>query len=132
MPVVFGSYGIGLGRLMGAIVELLSDAKGIVWPKEIAPYQAHIIAISGGNKDVITEANNLYSLLKDHGIETLYDDRDLRAGEKFADSDLIGIPTRLIVSEKTLSAGGVEVVSRSSGATTLVSESAIIDVLTKE
>src|SRR3989344_1409357 len=132
MPVVFGSYGIWLGRLMGAIVELLSDAKGIVWPKEIAPYQAHIIAISGGNKDVITEANNLYSLLKDHGIETLYDDRDLRAGEKFADSDLIGIPTRLIVSEKTLSAGGVEVVSRSSGATTLVSESAIIDVLTKE
>ncbi len=128
-PVVFGSYGIGLGRLMGTIAELLSDEKGLVWPKEVAPYQAHLITISGGNKDVVAEADNLYNLLAEHGIETLYDDRDLRAGEKFADSDLIGIPTRLVISEKTLSEGGVEVVSRKTGATTLVSESAIIDVL---
>ncbi|MDO8552707.1 MAG: aminoacyl--tRNA ligase-related protein [bacterium] len=132
VPVVFGAYGIGLSRLMGTIVELLSDEKGIVWPNEVAPYQAHIISISGGNKDVVAEADNLYNLLTEHGIETLYDDRDLRAGEKFADSDLIGIPTRLVVSEKTLSAGGVEVVSRNGGGTTLVPESAIIDSLVEK
>lgn len=132
VPVVMGSYGIGPGRVMGTIVEVLGDEKGIVWPKEIAPYQAHIIAISGGNKDVVAEADNLYNLLAEHGIETLYDDRDARAGEKFADSDLIGIPTRLVISEKTLSEGGVEVVSRKTGGTTLVSESAIIETLTEK
>jgi len=131
-PVVMGSYGIGPGRVMGAIVEVLGDEKGIIWPKEIAPFQAHLILISGGNKDVVAEADNLYNLLAEHGIETLYDDRDVRAGEKFADSDLIGIPTRLVISEKTLAEGGVEVISRKTGGTTLVSESAIIDALSKE
>lgn len=128
-PVVMGSYGIGPGRLMGTIVEVLSDEKGIVWPREVAPFAAHIVAISGGNKDVVSEANRLYDLLKEHGIEAFYDDRDVRAGEKFADSDLIGIPTRLVVSEKTLAEGGVEVVSRQSGTTTLVPDSAIIQQL---
>ena len=128
-PVVMGSYGIGPGRLMGAIVEVLSDEKGLVWPKEVAPFPVHIVLISGGNKDVIAEAERLYELLKEHGMEALYDDRDLRAGEKFADADLIGIPTRLVVSEKTLAEGGVEVVSRQTGAATLVPESAIIENL---
>lgn len=128
-PVIMGSYGIGPGRVMGTIVEVLSDPKGIVWPKEVAPYQAHIVSISGGNYDVVAEADRLYDSLTEHGIEALYDDRDVRAGEKFADSDLIGIPTRLVVSEKTLAEGGVEVVSRQTGGTTLVSESAIIDTL---
>ncbi len=128
-PVVMGSYGIGPGRVMGAIVEVLSDEKGIVWPKEAAPFPCHLILISGGNKDVVAEADRLYGLLAEHGIEALYDDRDLRAGEKFADSDLLGIPTRLVVSEKTLAEGGVEVVSRQSGGTTLVPESAIIGFL---
>jgi len=131
-PVVMGSYGIGPGRVMGAIVEVLGDEKGIIWPKEIAPFQAHLILISGGNKDVVAEADNLYNLLAEHGIETLYDDRDVRAGEKFADSDLIGIPTRLVISEKTLAEGGVEVISRKTGGTTLVSESAIIDALSEK
>ena len=129
VPVVMGSYGIGPGRVMGAIVEVLSDEKGIVWPKEVAPFQAHLVAISGGNKDVIAEADNLHNLLTEHGIETLYDDRNVRAGEKFADSDLIGIPTRLVISEKTIAEGGVEVVSRKTGGTTRVSESAIIEHL---
>lgn len=78
---------------------------------------------------MVAEANRLYDSLAEHGIEALYDDRDVRAGEKFADSDLIGIPTRLVVSEKTLAEGGVEVVSRKTGGTTLVSESAIIETL---
>lgn len=128
-PVVMGSYGIGPGRVMGAIAEVLSNENGIVWPKEIAPFPAHIISISGGNKDVVAEADRLYELLKEHGIEPLYDDRDVRAGEKFADSDLIGIPMRLVVSEKTLSEGGIEVLSRAAGTTTLVPDSAIIQTL---
>jgi len=130
-PVIFGAYGIGLGRVMGTIVELLSDEKGIVWPKEVAPFPVHLISIASGNLDVVAEADRLYELLAEHGIEALYDDRDVRAGEKFADADLIGIPTRLVVSEKTMSAGGVEVVSRADGTTTMIPESDIIERLTK-
>jgi len=123
---------------MGTIVEVLSDAKGIVWPKEVAPYPVHLISISGGNADVVAEADRLYDLLAEHGIEALYDDRDVRAGEKFADADLIGIPSRLVVSEKTMSSGGVEMIisdgrlpAGRQGATTLVPESDIIERLSK-
>lgn len=131
LPVVMGSYGIGPGRLMGTIVEVLSDEKGIVWPEEVAPFSLHLIAITGGNADVVKEANRLYDLLKEHEIEVLYDDRDVRAGEKFADADLIGIPLRLVVSEKTMSEGGVEVTLRKNGGATLVPESRIIERLKK-
>lgn len=129
--VIMGCYGIGVGRLMGSIVEALSDEKGIVWPKEVAPYDIHLVSITGGNKDVEAEADRTYELLREHGFEVLYDDRDLRAGEKFADSDLIGIPLRLVVSEKTVSAGGVEVVQRGNGSSSLVSESELIERLEK-
>src|SRR3989344_5512088 len=129
VPVVMGSYGIGPGRLMGTIAEVLSDEKGVVWPREVAPFDAHLIAITGGNADVAAEADRLYELLKDNGVETLYDDREARAGEKFADADLIGIPKRIVISEKTMSGGGVEVVARSDGATAFVPESGIIEHL---
>ena len=129
VPVVMGSYGIGPGRLMGAVVEVLADEKGTRWPREVAPFDAHLIAITGGNADVAAEADRLYELLKDNGVETLYDDREARAGEKFADADLIGIPQRVVVSEKTVSRGGFEVVSRSDGATAFVPESGIIEHL---
>ncbi len=125
-PIV-GCYGIGTTRLMGTIVEVLSDEKGIVWPKSVAPFQAHLIALSGGNADVSAEADRLYELLKDHGVDTLYDDRDIRAGEKFADADLIGIPSRIVVSEKTMSEGGVELSGRTNGATSIVSDSEIVE-----
>lgn len=127
--VVMGSYGIGPGRLMGTIVEALSDDKGIVWPREVAPFAVHLVSIAGKNSDVVAEADRLYDLLVENGIETLYDDRDIRAGEKFADSDLIGIPKRLIVSEKTMSEGGAEVVSRKEGDSALVSDSQLIEHL---
>ena len=129
VPVVMGSYGIGPARLMGTIVEVLSDSKGIVWPKEVSPFAVHLIAITGGNKDVEKEAEHLYQNLNDNGIEVLFDDRDVRAGEKFADSDLIGISTRLVISEKTVAQGAVEVVNRADGTTALVPESGIIDFL---
>ncbi len=135
---IMGCYGIGTTRLMGAIVEVLSDERGIVWPEEVAPFPAHLVAITGGNKDVIAEADRLYDLLREHGIETLYDDRDLRAGEKFADSDLIGIPVRLVISEKTMQEGGIEMITRGrqksgrQGTTSLIPDSEIIERLSKK
>lgn len=110
--VIMGSYGIGLGRLMGTVVEVLSDDKGIVWPEEIAPFQVHLLSLSENAEKL---ADKVYESLTSKGIEVLYDDRDLRAGEKFADSDLIGIPTRVIVGEKTLESKKLEVKDRATG-----------------
>jgi prolyl-tRNA synthetase len=130
IPVILGSYGIGITRLLGVLVEIFSDAKGIIWPASVSPFAVHMIAIAGSNTEVEKEADRLYDLLTENGIDVLYDDRDRRVGEKFADADLIGIPTRLVISEKTISAGGVEVVSRASGKATLIPESGIIEHLT--
>lgn len=112
-PAIMGSYGIGLGRVMGTVAEVLSDDKGLIWPEEIAPFKIHLISIGEGAKK---EADELYERLTKKGIEVLYDDRDLRPGEKFADSDLIGIPTRVVLSEKTLAEGKLEIKDRKSGA----------------
>lgn len=96
-----GSYGIGVGRSMACIVETHHDKKGIIWPKSVAPYEVHLIDISDG-KRVNAEARKIYEALKKEGIEVLWDDREnVSAGVKFADSDLIGIPVRLLISEKT-------------------------------
>ena len=114
-PVVTGAYGIGPGRLIGAIVEVLNDKKGIVWPREVAPFAAHLIEINPKNAPAVArEAEQVYKELTAAGIETLWDDRPATAGEKFADSDLIGIPVRLVVSEKTLTKNIVEFKNRSS------------------
>ncbi len=129
VPVWLASYGIGVTRLMGVLVEKFADEKGIVWPKEVAPFNVHLVSLAGGNVDIQKEADRMYEMLTENGIEVLYDDRDARAGEKFADAELIGIPTRLVVSEKTISAGGVEVAARSNGKGKLVAESDIIDTL---
>ncbi|QQG37517.1 MAG: prolyl-tRNA synthetase [Candidatus Kaiserbacteria bacterium] len=126
-----GSYGIGPARLMGTIAEVLSDDRGLVWPAEIAPFAVHLIAITGGNADVAAEAERYFEMLKENHIEVLFDDRDVRAGEKFADSDLLGIPTRLVVSEKTMAEGGVEMVNRKDKAATIVAESDVIGRLLK-
>lgn len=124
-PVFMGSYGIGLGRLMGTVAEVLSDGNGLVWPASIAPFRVHLIAIFDKEGKVARAAEELYSNLTQQGIEVLYDDRDERAGEKFADSDLIGIPTRVIVSEKTLAENVVEVKDRKSGEVKKVSPAEI-------
>ena len=130
-PVILGSYGIGITRLMGTVVEIFADDKGLVWPKELSPFPVHLVSITSGNEQVSKEADRLYEQLKENGIECLYDDRDARAGEKFADSDLIGIPLRVVISEKTMSSGGAEVVERATGAAKLVPESGIIEYLQK-
>lgn len=126
-PVTMGSYGIGPTRLVGVIVETLSDDKGIVWPEAVAPFAVHLISLAGSNKDVVIEADRVYDLLTDHGIEVLYDDRDVRTGEKFADAELMGMPWRMVISEKTIAAGAFELVRRESGATTMVPESQILE-----
>ncbi len=102
-----GSYGIGPSRVMGTIVEVLSDDRGIVWPETVAPFKVHLISL---NKDDETET--IYNDLIARGMDVLFDDRDVRAGEKFADADLIGIPYRVVVSEKTLAEGNVELKQR--------------------
>jgi prolyl-tRNA synthetase len=114
-PVVMGSYGIGPARLMGTIVETLADDKGIVWPESVAPFDVHLVELGGDNEDVRREAEELYRELTQAGVDVLYDERDLRAGEKFADSDLIGIPLRIVVSPKSLAAGKFECVERATG-----------------
>ncbi len=104
-PVFMGSYGIGVPRLMGAIVEALSDDKGIVWPKSVAPFDVHLVLVNGSD-ETNARAESIYKKLVEQktktgqNIEVIFDDRDARAGEKFGDSDLIGIPTRVVISDK--------------------------------
>lgn len=129
-PVFMGSYGIGPARLMAVVAELLSDDKGLVWPESIAPFRVHLIELSSDNEEVSKEAAELYRELTEAGVEVLWDDRDARAGEKFADSDLLGIPLRVVVSEKTLAAGTFECVERSSGHTSHKSIQELIGHLT--
>ncbi len=123
---IMGCFGIGITRLMGVIVEALSDEKGIVWPESVAPFRVHLVEIPSESTDVRAEAGELYRELTEAGVEVLWDDRDVRAGEKFADSDLMGIPMRIIVSEKTLTAGKFECVERASGHTSHKSISELI------
>lgn len=97
-----GCFGLGISRTMGAIVEVFHDEKGIIWPEAVAPYQVHLIGLDLEDKDVNQMAEKTYQLLQTEGVEVLFDDRvDMSAGEKFADSDLIGIPYRVVISKKT-------------------------------
>lgn len=114
-PVVMGSYGIGPTRLLGTVVEILSDNKGIVWPESIAPFQVHLLSL-GADK----EANEWYEKLQSAGIETLFDDREVSAGEKFGDSDLLGMPWRVVVSKRSLEKGGAEVKRRTDSESKMV------------
>ncbi len=112
-PVVMGSYGIGLGRLMGTVVELFHDEGGIRWPESIAPYHVHLLALNGANGE------KLYQALQEKGVQVLYDDRDESAGGKLVEADVIGIPWRLVVSPKL--DGKVEIKKRSAEGTEIVS-----------
>jgi prolyl-tRNA synthetase len=109
--VLMGCYGIGPSRLVGVITELLADDKGLVWPDVIAPYKVYLAPL--GNDEAVTRAaEELCSDLESVGIEVLYDDRDTRAGEKFADADLLGIPWRVVISAKTIEQNQVELKGR--------------------
>ncbi len=126
--VVMGSYGIGLGRVMGTVVEVSHDDNGIIWPESLAPFKVHIVAIAGKDgAEVTTASDALYRDLQTAGIEVLYDDRDKSAGEKFADSDLIGIPYRVIVSSKTLADAEVEIKLRNQESSTRIPLATVLD-----
>lgn len=130
-PVIMGSYGIGPARAMGTIVDLLSDDKGIVWPTEVAPYQVHLVALNTDDDEINDWAAGIYSALQNRGVAVLYDDRDARPGEKFADSDLLGMPYRVVVSKKGKAAGTFEVVERKTGDVRNLSEAELISDFTK-
>lgn len=127
-PVIMGCYGIGPTRLLGTVVETLSDDRGIVWPKSIAPFRIHLIELSQGNAGVKEAADELYEELTKQGVAVLYDDRDLRAGEKFGDADLLGMPYRAVVSEKTMAEGKIELTERATGKTRMVDEAALYKI----
>jgi len=114
-----GSYGIGSSRLIGAIAEALADDKGLVWPSAISPYDIHLIQLQDEVKDA---AESLYTKLTEKGYSVLLDDRDKSAGEKFADSDLIGISKRVVVGKRGVESGTYEVTDRNTGETTDMKE----------
>jgi prolyl-tRNA synthetase len=107
-PIIMGSYGIGVGRLLACIAEEHHDEKGLCWPISVAPCPIHLISLSSKNETVNLTAENLYQELTNAGFDVLYDDRVESPGVKFADADLIGLPFRLVVSDRSLKAGGVE------------------------
>ncbi len=110
-PIVMGSYGIGVGRLLAAIIETHHDEHGIVWPPSLAPFDVHMLTL-GTDEAVHEQAEALYTQLREAGLQVLYDDREESAGVKFADADLIGCPARVTVSRRSLKAGGVELKAR--------------------
>lgn len=105
-PIYMGCYGIGPSRVMGVITETYNDGKGIIWPKQVAPFDVHFITLQSELND---QAEGIVNSLEEEGIEVLWDERDVSPGEKFADADLIGIPARIVLSSRSLQAGGLEV-----------------------
>lgn len=114
-PIVMGSYGIGLARIAAAAVEQHHDNMGIIWPSAIAPFHLHLLPVNMRDQKMAEVAEVLYSQLQRAGIETLYDDRDERAGVKFKDADLLGLPLRMTVGTRTIREGMVDVKIRKTG-----------------
>ncbi len=129
-PVVMGSYGIGVERLIGTIVEVYHDQNGILWPESVAPFRVHLLSIGEVTDELRGVADKLYGQLSEAGIEVLYDDReDVAAGEKFFDSDLVGIPWRVVVSGKTLAHGKAELKGRDSEEVELIKTDKLLERL---
>ncbi|MCA9323779.1 prolyl-tRNA synthetase [Candidatus Saccharibacteria bacterium] len=126
--VFMGSYGIGPSRVMGLIAEHFADEKGLVWPLNVSPYHIYLVTIG----DVADRAEQLIADLEAAGVEVLYDDRDERPGAKFADAELMGIPYRVVLSERTLAEEQVELTERRSGNTEMVSQSSIVSNITSK
>lgn len=122
--VIMGCYGLGLSRVLGTIVEVCHDEKGMIWPASVAPFKVHLLSLKENEA-----AEKIYQDLRSQGIEVLYDDRDLQAGEKFADADLIGCPYRVVVSKKTLEVGSVEIKKRSEEKSELISLEKLTTIL---
>ncbi len=115
-PIYLASYGVGITRVMGVLVEKFGDEKGLVWPESVAPFKVHLVGLNLEDGEIKDWADGIYLSLKEAGVEVLYDDRiETRAGEKFSDSDLLGLPYRIVVSKKGKESGMFEVVTRVTG-----------------
>lgn len=123
-PVYLASYGIGITRVMGVIVEKFADDKGIVWPENVAPAKVYLVRIGG--EAAIEHADQLYADLTDAGVQVIYDDRDERPGAKFADAELMGIPHRVTVSDRLIETGEYEYTNRSTGETQLLTRDELL------
>lgn len=124
-----GSYGIGVSRVMAAVIEASHDENGIIWPEAIAPFDVAVINLKTGDETCDNFCNELYKTLSDHGKDVLFDDRDVRAGNKFADMDLIGVPWQIIVGPRGAAAGMVEIKNRKTGEKQEVSKDKILDII---
>ena len=129
IPVHMGSHGIGVSRLVGAIIEASHDEKGIIWPEEVTPYHCGIINLKQGDEEADSACESLYNMLSAAGLEPLYDDRNERAGGKFATMDLIGLPWRITVGPRGLKSGLVELTNRRTGKSDEISPEAAIKKL---
>ncbi len=127
-----GSYGIGPARIAAAAIEQGNDENGIVWPLAIAPYQLLIMPLNVKDVKSMDVAEEMYTSLEEKGFEVLMDDRDERAGVKFKDADLIGIPWRIIIGEKNLKEGSVEIKERSTGRAEKVGVEAVVQQISKK
>jgi prolyl-tRNA synthetase len=110
-----GSYGIGVSRLVGAVIEASHDDKGIIWPESVAPFKVGLINLKVADAACTKLCEDLYAKLNKAKVEVLYDDRDIRAGEKFAEMDLIGLPWQVVVGPRGAAAGKVEFTNRATG-----------------
>jgi prolyl-tRNA synthetase len=127
VPVHMGSYGVGVSRLVGGIIEASHDDRGIIWPEEVAPFHVGLVNIKVGDADCANVCEDLYGKLNKAGVETLYDDRDERTGSKLADLDLIGLPWQVIVGPRGVKNGVVEVKNRRTGETEEMSSEAVLN-----
>lgn len=123
---IMGCYGFGTTRLMGVIVETFADEKGLVWPAAVAPFSVHIVSLGKAGGEIANTADALYEELANAGVEVLYDDREASAGQKFAESDLLGISARVVVGREAAVSGVFEVVDRATGAVEKLSRDALI------
>jgi prolyl-tRNA synthetase len=126
IPVEMGSYGIGVSRLVGAIIEASHDDAGIIWPRSVAPFTVGLINLRAGDARCVAAADDLYAKLSRAGIEVLYDDRDESPGAKFAAMDLIGLPWQLVIGPRGLDKGVVEMKERKTGARSELSPDAAL------
>ncbi|MBU1727576.1 MAG: proline--tRNA ligase [Candidatus Omnitrophica bacterium] len=131
LPIIMGCYGIGVSRLVSAVIEQNNDDAGIIWPKQVAPYQVIILPLEASNNQIMEAALGLYKSLQDNKIEVLLDDRDERAGVKFKDADLLGIPTQIIIGKEFLKSAAMELKKRASGEKIIKAAQDLISIISE-
>ncbi|MFH1454036.1 MAG: proline--tRNA ligase, partial [Armatimonadota bacterium] len=128
-PLIMGCYGVGISRIVAAVIEQYNDKDGIIWPMSLAPYKVAVIPVIATEKEQMDLAMDVYNMLRKEGIDCLLDDRDLRPGVKFKDIDLMGIPVKIVIGVKTIKEGKLEVKTRKDGNTVFVDKEKIIDMV---